>query len=583
MSKYRQLLNSCCNSGAALLGLLLVSACTDTGVPANLPASLCQADSTLISTIQGDEYYSPLKGQAVTTRGTVTWVSSDEGVYIEDVTSPPLDSHSRALFVSDKSLGNSVAPGHLLAISGQVAELGSSRDKMTSLTNISGFEICSETSALHLTEARLPMNSSTRETLEGMQVSFGQPLTVTDVYKLSDGELTVSGSGVLRIPTEVVMPGTAAARREAENRNLALVVSLPAAIHSPLPVGAIFNELNGLMGHNGRTQQLFLQGEPGAETPGLDIIEPAMDQQVRVVNSNLLNFFNGDGKGGGFPTERGAKNQAEFLAQSARTQAAMARIQPDLLAVQELENDGFGTGSAAQSLLVLLNNSGHGDWAFIEAEAGHIGGDVITVGLFHRQQVLEAVGAPQTLASTEFRGLSRQPLAQLFRDRRTGVEFLVAANHLKSKGSCPDDGTNADQDDGQGCWNPARASAVTAELEWIDRLSESLGTKNILIMGDMNAWRQEDPIRKFLESSWVDLVEHLSGLPQYSFLYWGQTGTLDYVFASDSMSSYARSAVIWHINANRARNMEHPQPWLRASDHDPVIVDFDFSQASTSD
>lgn len=261
----------------------------------------------------------------------------------------------------------------------------------------------------------------------------------------------------------------------------------------------------------------------------------------------------------------------------------MTRAQPDLLAVQELENDGFGAESAAQALRRLLNQSGHEDWAFIAPETGQIGGDVITVGLFYRQQVLETVGSPHTLASSEFRGLSRQPLAQLFRDRRTGVVFLAIANHLKSKGSCPDDGINADQDDGQGCWNPARESAVTAELEWIDGLSESLDTKNILIMGDMNAWRLEDPIRRFRESSWVDLVEQLSGLPQHSFLYWGQTGTLDYVFASEAMSGFARSAVIWHINANHARNMEHPQPWLRASDHDPVVVDFDFSHSRTSD
>lgn len=277
MSRYRQLLNSCCNKGAALLGLLLVSACTDAGVPANTSASLCHADSTPISTIQGDDYYSPLKGKQVTIHGVVTWVSRARGIYVEDATSPRLDSHSRALFVSDESLTGSAAPGQLVAIRGQVAELGSSRDKMTSLTDISDIEICSEKSSLPLTDASLPMNSRTREALEGMRVSFGQAMTVTDVFKLSDGELTVSGRGVLRIPTEVVKPGRAAVKREAENRNLALVVSLPAANHTPFPVGSILNELHGLMGHNGRGQQLFLQKQPGIESPGADRLESARD------------------------------------------------------------------------------------------------------------------------------------------------------------------------------------------------------------------------------------------------------------------------------------------------------------------
>ena len=98
----------------------------------------------------------------------------------------------------------------------------------------------------------------------------------------------------------------------------------------------------------------------------------------------------------------------------------------------------------------------------------------------------------------------------------------------------------------------------------------------------MNAWRNEDPIRQFREFGYSDLVEQLSGLPQYSFLYWGEFGTLDYVFASPALAEHARRAEIWHINANWPQNMEQPQPWLRTSDHDPVIVDFDFSHPTTS-
>jgi predicted extracellular nuclease len=258
-------------------------------------------------------------------------------------------------------------------------------------------------------------------------------------------------------------------------------------------------------------------------------------------------------------------------------------MQPDLLAVQELENDGFGPDSAARSLLGLLNDTGRDDWAFVAPGTGRIGGDVITVGLFYRPQVLESIGPPQLLDSPEFRHLSRQPLAQLFRDRQTGETFLVAVNHLKSKGSCPDSGENSDQEDGQNCWNQARLSAVIALVPWLGELAKGMSTDRVIILGDMNAWRKEDPIRKFGDSGFIDLVEQLSGLPQYSFLYWGQTGTLDYAFASPALAEYARRAFIWHINAEWPRKMDQPQPWLRASDHDPLIVDFDFNHAATSD
>ena len=80
----------------------------------------------------------------------------------------------------------------------------------------------------------------------------------------------------------------------------------------------------------------------------------------------------------------------------------------------------------------------------------------------------------------------------------------------------------------------------------------------------------------------IDLVEHLDGLPQHSFRYFGQAGTLDYAFASPQLVGRARSASIWHINADWPRNMDLPAPWLRMSDHDPVVIDLDFNQASTS-
>jgi predicted extracellular nuclease len=583
MSRSRLPLNSCCNSGAALLGLLLISACTDTGTSTVSSPGLCRADATPISAIQGDGYYSPLQDSLTTTQGTVTRVIQSEGIYIEDGSTPHQASRSRALFVSDQSLSRSAAPGQVLAVSGRVAELGSSRDKLTSLVEISAVETCAENAVLPETPVSLPMNSKTREALEGMRVIFEQPLTVTDVYKLSENELTLSAGGVLRIPTEAARPGSVASRQARENRNRSLVVRLAQASGAPISIGSTFKAPAGIMGHDGRAQQLVMESEPRTQIPEAEMLQAAVEGQVRLVSSNLLNFFNGDGAGGGFPAARGPESMDDFRAQSARIEAAMSRIQPDLLAVQELENDGFGPRSAARSLLALLNNTGNDDWAVVETEAGRIGEDVITVGLFYRRQVLEKVGKPHTLHSREYQGLSRVPLAQLFRDRGSGVEFLVAANHLKSKYGCPEDGFNSDQDDGQGCWNAARVSAVEAQIKWLEQLANRLETGNVLILGDMNAYRMEDPIRQFSDASYVDLVEQRAGLPQYSYVYWGQAGTLDYLFASPAMTRYVRAAQIWHINAGHARNMEHPQPWLRASDHDPVIADFDFSQPETSD
>jgi predicted extracellular nuclease len=50
-----------------------------------------------------------------------------------------------------------------------------------------------------------------------------------------------------------------------------------------------------------------------------------------------------------------------------------------------------------------------------------------------------------------------------------------------------------------------------------------------------------------------------------------------------ALAQSARRAFIWHVNADWPGGMALPQPWLRMSDHDPVIVDLELSQAATSD
>jgi len=591
-------LNSCFNSSpaklaflpnfsgvhpAALLGILIVAGCNDSSAPTTAAESLCRAQATSISTLQGDGYSSPLAGSESTVRGVVTHVAEGDGFYIEGPGEYQPSSSSKAMFVADEALSQAVRKGQQLALRGRVSELGAAKDKLTSLVDLTGHEICAGDQELPLTRARLPLNAARREALEGMRVVLEQQLKLTDVYNLFRGELTLSSNEVLRVPTEIRPPGSAAEKAASENRAHSIAAVLPPSQFQTLPVGTVVTGIRGVMGHDGKQQQLLLDSPLVGERPPADTLGPPAGGAVRIVSFNLLNFFNGDGKGSGFPTERGAATLEEFHSQRERTKAAITKMQPDLLAVQELENDGFGAHGAARALLDLLNETGHGDWAVVDPGIGKIGGDVITVGLFYRQDVLERTGSAHVLDGPEFKRLSRRPLAQMFRHLSSGKLVLVAVNHLKSKGRCPEEGENADQNDGQGCWNAARLAAVKAQLPWLEKLAEEKGTEHIIILGDMNAWRNEDPIRGFTRAGYLDLVEQTSGLPQHSFLYWGQTGTLDYAFVSVALGEYTRRAEIWNVNARWPRNMEPPQPWLRASDHDPVIVDFDFTQSATSD
>jgi hypothetical protein len=296
---------------------------------------------------------------------------------------------------------------------------------------------------------------------------------------------------------------------------------------------------------------------------------------------NLHNYFNGDGKGGDFPTPRGAQTASEFEGQRQRLGAAIGQLNPHVLAVMELENDGFGPLSAAADFIDLAQEATAASWQVVRPTGDDIGDDAIMVALFYRSDLLETVGSARTLTGAEFRK-SRQPLAQVFKHRDGDEKVLVVVNHLKSKGSCPDAGINANQRDGQGCWNPMRVASAVKMSAWVNSLSETTQSENALILGDMNAYRREDPIDVIRKAGFVELMDKDQG-NVYSYMYYGQAGTLDYAFVSAPLQEKVQRAFIWNVNAGFPAHMELPQPWLRFSDHDPVVVDIDLRHSSTSD
>jgi len=406
---------------------------------------------------------------------------------------------------------------------------------------------------------------------------------VTDVYQFGRGNFTLSGNGLQLVPTEVVAPGPDAAGLLAQNRAFALPAMMAEGMQHPglLNGGTTVNNISGVLTHDGRGLRLSLQSF--AADPATDFAPPgtAATGTLRFVGMNLHNYFNGDGKGSGFPAPRGAETADGFQQQRERIAAAIGVLDPHFLGVMELENDGFGPDGAAQAFIRLANNATRKKWAVSRPDGDNTGTDKITVGLFYRSDRLKTVGPALTLTGPEFKR-SRQPLAQVFQVLPEGGRILVVINHLKSKGSCPDSGADADQKDGQGCWNPMRQSSAQKMSAWVTSVAASAGTGNILILGDMNAYRNEDPIGAIRDAGFTELMDAKQG-QVYSFAYFGQHGTLDYAFASDALLGQVQRAFIWHVNAILPVNMELPQPWLRFSDHDPVVVDIRLRQSITSD
>jgi predicted extracellular nuclease len=543
----------------------------------------CPAPTTSIANVQGEAPRSDMLGQQVTVQGIVTLIQARQGLYIEEPGSDANERTSNAIFVQTGNLASGVKQGTVISVNGNVSEIGGGRYPLTALTEIGEIVPCSSNHDLPLTDISLPLNGLRREALEGMRIQINDKLVVTSSYQFGRGKFTLSGNGLQFVPTEIMEPGPETVDLMAKNKAFALPVMMPESMSFPklLVSGASINNIAGVVAHDGRGLRVSLQEISTFSSEKFDLPAAAVAGSLRVVGMNLHNYFNGDGRGFGFPTERGAKTADGFGRQRDRIGAAIDVLSPHVLAVMELENDGFAADSAAQDFIQLANDSTAKSWAVTRPAGDDTGTDKIAVGIFYRSDRLKTVGPAQTLTGPEFKR-SRQPQAQLFEQIPTGERILIVINHLKSKGSCPDSGDNSNQNDGQACWNAVRRASAKKMSAWAKSIAASEGTDNILILGDMNAYRNEDPIGAIRDAGFIELMDKLRE-PTFSFVYYGQHGTLDYAFSSSPLLEQVEQAFIWRANTPFPVNMELPQPWLGFSDHDPVVVDIRSRHSNTVD
>ena len=145
----------------------------------------------------------------------------------------------------------------------------------------------------------------------------------------------------------------------------------------------------------------------------------------------------------------------------------------------------------------------------------------------------------------------------------------MAVNHFKSKGSRGAKGLNKDQKDGQGAYNYKRLKQAEVLLQLTDSL---YANKNVLIVGDFNAYSQEDPIQILNSQNFSKLQTN-----QFSYVYKGMQGDLDHAFVSTKFRDQVKGIRVLDINASypnwtdyRFENSD--ESWLRSSDHNPLLI-----------
>nr|WP_230684734.1 5'-nucleotidase C-terminal domain-containing protein [Cellulomonas sp. JZ18] len=158
--------------------------------------------------------------------------------------------------------------------------------------------------------------------------------------------------------------------------------------------------------------------------------------------------------------------------------------------------------------------------------------------------------------------------------------MLVVVNHFKSKGSAGPWPGDRDAGDGQGASNESRVRQATALRDWVPTVQGD--AEAVALVGDFNAYTQEDPLRVLYDAGYVDAVSTLAP-GQWSYSFQGLSGSLDHVLLNEAAAARATGADVWEINAGESIALEYsrygyhattyhdPGPY-RSSDHDPVVV-----------
>jgi predicted extracellular nuclease len=600
---------------------------------------------TKISQIQGSgSTFNSTYGGTQTIEGIVTRVfpgsTKLNGFYVQEeaADSDGNAATSEAIFVFDSAGLFTGSQGDKVRVTGSVGEYTSSSSNIAGTGSSSLTQLSALTSVVNLGAASLPALTSVTlpiadvsqlERYEGMlvEISAGSnPLVVTETFKLGRyGQVGLSAGERLGQYTQFNAPSVSGYANYLTDLQDGYIIlddgstsqnpdpvihargGQPLSASNPLRGGDTIASITGVLDERfegyrvqSGTAANFVASNPRSSTA------PPVQGTLKIASFNLLNYFNGNGSGaagsaGGFPTARGANNLAEFERQRAKTIAAVLGLNADIIAYNELENDGYGPSSSAQQLVAGLNAAlGVNAYSFITPSAGllqpdgRFGGDEISVGFFYRSdRVRQAPGSSvAALQSGSFdqgsNRIQRPALAVSFERLDAGVatgeQLTTVVTHLKSKGSSAGGSGDADAGDGQGLSNGSRSRAAAELADWLASSPTGLNDPDVLILGDLNSYLKEDPITTLATRGYQSLY----GPDSYSYQFNGQWGSLDHMLASASLAAQLGSAHKWAINSDEAVVLDYNTEFksasqinsfynadpFRSSDHDPLLAGF---------
>ncbi|GAA1842901.1 ExeM/NucH family extracellular endonuclease [Asanoa iriomotensis] len=565
-----------------------------------------------IAEVQGTGSATPLTGNRVTVEGVVTAdhrTGGYNGVFVQTAGSGgdrpvAAGTASDAVFVY---LGTNAANHPAVAIGDRVRVSGTATE-YSGLTQLStaaktDVQICAHDATLPAPVAlSLPLAEDARESVESMLVAPVGQFTVSEVYNTNRyGEVVLAaGDKVAFSPNDVARPGSDAAKQvaadnkarrilidDAKTTNLSTAGLLPPYLskENPLRVGDSVEAFGPVVLSYGFNEWRFQPTTPvSADTPTAvrttfkatnpRTAAPAnVGGDIRVASFNVLNYFvhfGGDA--------RGATDEAGLVKQEAKIVSAISALGADVVGLEEIENSvRFDAADPQQALKRLVNalnaKDGTGTWDYVRSPAelpGPSEQDFITTAIIFKPAKVQPKGPARSIADETVWFNAREPIAQTF--TAGGLTFTAVVNHLKSKSGT---GTGDNADTGQGSFNGDRVRQATALAAFVDRLKVDSGSEDVLVLGDLNAYTQEDPMQVLYQADLKDL----NNTGNATYVFGGESGSLDHALATPSLASRVTGVDVWQINAVESFAFQYdglsafydPNPY-RASDHNPIVV-----------
>ena len=592
------------------------------GTPAGATTSAAQVTAPKevknIGEVQGESHESPLVGKEVVINNVVVTKTDKTGFYVQDKVSDNNPRTSDAVYVAS---AEKVESGDLLKVQGTVKEgymeeysvrPGQTFKKpagsltVTQIINatITKLGKTGLPKALNISE-KMPKdivdNTPTKynpetealdywESLEGMRVEVTKPKVTGPQYKgdiyvlpgdYKGQKLNNIGGVNLRpgVQNTEVLPITVgnsfvAKAKDYFNENITGVVTYKNKTYKIDPIDP--NALKGLLQDGGLTREVSK-------------IYPSEDK-LTIASYNIENFSANNNGHDETPEEKVDKIANSFIKEV---------HSPDIITLIEVQdnnggvNDGTVDGvKSGEKLAQRIKSLGGPDYKYTEIapvdgkDGGKPGANIRVAYLYNPKRVtligkekggseeaarfvnghLEKNPARIDPTSVHFEKV-RKSLAAEFEFK--GQRIVVIANHLKSKlGDDAIYGSNQPSVENTKAKRIEEAKILNAFIK--EGLRQNPNLKFVLT-GDFNDFEFSDSVKTIVGNELVNLMaEHEQG-DRYSYFYRGSNQSLDNILISKNIKDKVVFSPV-HINASFME--EHG----RASDHDPVVVQIDFSK-----